>query len=419
MTVERVLLFVLFWFFGNLFFPPCQTQGQERERQPPQWTFQGKEYTRISPDNLCPFTVDVYPEELYVGDPLYVRLKFKNNTDRDTYAPAEILARSDLESYIVSFYLICSGEVLPLAVASGYSDGMLNKKYVWQKIKQGDEGLTQYMFPGFPGITCGAMPMFLEDDDHEPFVELWQETRGADKVRRQLMVIINNKGDYLNQQRRFQSIASISSPIIIKPRQREEMAILETWLLRDLGDLDQGQLGSRLDLEQIIPKLTQGTLQNLLKYQLLLVELKEEITLGEDGRREMSRIHVFEMLGKINFFLQSIPEIERENLKRCVGDIFTERGERTWLEGVMADYGEKHLERFLEVFGKGHVFSETPGGYMLFPAGTGTHRDIPEIQRETRRLIRAPLFRIRRQPRQCNFYRRRSSGSPLLLARVP
>ena len=372
MSAKRIYLFLVFLDF---FFLPCQVGGQERNKAPFQWTFQEKEYTLISPESLCPFTVEVYPEVLYVGDPLYVHMNFRNNTDKDTYAYAVPIRGTGIEYFVIEFYLKHGfREMIPWSVANlgGYSD------HVWQKIKPEEEGVTQYMSLGFPNVRCGEMG-FLDTGNfsYRPthVKEWWETIRKSGNTlgtAGQLVVVLNNGGHfvipkdadrYFVPPKQLQTIVSVSSPITIKPRPLEEMDILEETFV------GKGRPQQKRDLERIIPQLTPGPLQNLLKYQLMLLELRDGVL---DGESKISGEEVLEMLENIERFLKPLHEIERENLKLHVGDVFTSRGGRHWIENIMKKYGEEHWTKFNEVFGKEHPFVELPPEFRTMRVSTAT-----------------------------------------------
>ena len=116
-----------------------------------------------------------------------------------------------------------------------------------------------------------------------------------------------------------------SSPIFIKARDQSEMNTIDE-ISSKPGKYNKG------DLEWLIPKMTPGTLQNLFKYELLLVEISQGF------ENDLNEKTILETLEKIEGFLKPLHEIERENLKRSVNN-------RDWLEGRMRN-NEKLLKRF-------------------------------------------------------------------------
>ena len=91
----------------------------QEENQAP---VQEEEYTVISPENLCPFTVEVYPEALTVGDPLYVSLNFRNNTSTDMFALAEPIGLLHTDGGMVGFHFMESdGKITPWVLFNGAS----------------------------------------------------------------------------------------------------------------------------------------------------------------------------------------------------------------------------------------------------------------------------------------------------------
>jgi hypothetical protein len=370
--VEKMTKRSVFLFFGCFFLLSYPVSGQipvnslghpmlwgEAENTSLQWTFQGREYTHDASGNLCPFTVEVYPEVLYVGEPLHVRINFRNNTDKDTYVgifPLRVRA-AEVEFYFRHGY----GEVITW---SGTGSGGLfgGGGGIRQRVKPGEEAPAKYMTLGFPEARYGEMrTLDTQLLGCHPAIQhamgRWREIRtpvgirvemgGYNKeMRGQLLVVID----------RPQTMVSLSQTIVIRQRPQEEMAVLEEMLF---AGNNQGR-----DLEQIIPKLAPGTLKNLLKYQLLLLELRDGIR--EEPR--MSGTQILELLEKIESFLQPLHEIERESLKRRVGDVCHPWGTRQWFENDMKTFGysDEHLEKFREVFGKGFTFIDV--SHIITPA---------------------------------------------------
>jgi hypothetical protein len=355
--MKRISLFMFMFFglFGNLFFATCQVQGQDTalpgppffgqprwqagEEQVFQWVSEGKEYSMFAPEHLCPFTVEVYPEVLYWGDPLYVRMKFRNNTDKDAYAFASPFESRHILFFVLGFYFKCPNETIPWSVSSGRmvgSPGFL----IWQKVKPGETGLTQHMVLSVPGTRTPLSFFYVPTARAR---EQWDEKIRSGDTTGQLVVVIRGSGRVAPGMQ-GQTIESVSPRITIRPREQEEVTLLEATNLRD-----------RNGLEQVIPKLTPGTLQNFLKYQLLLLELRE----GIRGEPKISGAQVLEHLEKIDSFLKPLHEIERESLKRHADSFLAGGAGRQWIERNMRNYSDKHLERFIEVFG------ETPAPVIL------------------------------------------------------
>jgi len=290
------------------------------------------------PQNLCPFTVEVYPTTLYVGDPLYIRLNFQNNTHADAYAHAGLIyPRRDIEENMFAFYFKCGNEIIPWNVSDGFGHPG-NSSYVWQKIKPGEKGLTQHFTLAFPGVKYGQnTPFYSNNLDRTRWEEIKKTARrweGQEEVRGQLLVVMNN--GYAPAQ--LQTLV-VASPISIKSRDDEEWEALGLDVpFREKRDYN------RNDLEHIISTIASGTLQNLLKYQLLLLELWELSRFEID---EETETQMLEFLGEIEKFLKPLHEIERENLRR----ILHLDGNHRWAEERIKD-NKKILEKFTEVFGE-------------------------------------------------------------------
>ena len=181
----------------------------------------------------------------------------------------------------------------------------------------------------------------------------WEEIRHMPTIMvalGQLVVVINNGGMHLVPEdtsnfgippKQLRTLMVVSSPIFIKARDQNEMNAIDETFSKP-GKYNKG------DLEHIIPIMTPGTLQNLLKYQLLLLELEQHF--GE----ELDELKILEALENMENFLQTLHEIERENLKRFVEN-------RKWLEERMRN-NEKLLNKFTEVFGEKPVPVKRAGG---------------------------------------------------------
>ena len=130
-----------------------------------------------------------------------------------------------------------------------------------------------------------------------------------------------------------------SQQIVIKPRRQEEMAFFD-W---DRSFFERGPF-NRQDMERIISELTPGTMRNLLKYDLLLTELMDIIL--STPKQEDVETEIFESLEKTESFLNTLHEIERENLRRAFS-----LKHRLSFERQMRN-NEKLLSKFSEMFGK-------------------------------------------------------------------
>jgi len=324
------------------------------------------DYVGGTPENLCPFTVDIYPEVLYVGDPLYVRLNFQNNTDRDAYAYANRFGGGHIERYILEVHLKGPREMIPWIVAG--LGGISGGADIWQKIEPGKEGLMQYLTLDIPGTKHR---WFLSEN--ERVWEQWEKIRSGRsnilywETAGQIVVVINNGGYcllhedislYARSPKPIRTVMSASSPIVIKNRPQSEMGILEARFALGNNYLSY----HKQNIVRDIPKLTEGTLQNLLLYQVMLLELWDVLR----DERDKSGTPIFTILEKIESFLKPLHEIERENLKLYVDVFFGEKGGRHWLENAVGKYGEELLEKFNDVFGKTPPPIKKPADYRGF-----------------------------------------------------
>jgi len=293
-------------FYGGILFACIQTLGEEnslmRQENDDGW-------------NLCHITIDVYPEVLHVGDPLYIRVNFHNNTSVVTYA-----------------YSICVGDVDAMNIWFDWRE--CEKIYAWHhgnqsyeharrcftKIEPGEKGPSQYLFIGFPeeyeskveGLprslalgfseTYAGMRMFwCQGYDVKRWKEIRELTPGREVVGH---LVMNVNGDRISTQRDNLLFTAVSSPIVIRSRNQEEIETCQKVGLALSPFSPSRQKYDLQSIELIVSELTPGTLKNLFKWQLLLIEL--------EGAREESQI-----IEKIETFLMSLNEIERNGLRRA------------------------------------------------------------------------------------------------------
>jgi len=352
----------------------------------------------VPPKNLCPFTVDIYPEILHAGDPLYVRINFHNTTNLDAYAivfggyamdkgHVEFYLREDRDSRLVRWHTY-----------NGFNDAALRSVTNWQKVEPGQKGPTVYIPLGFPESGYGRIAFPLDPSVYDG--QRWREIKGLTQERieeieevrskifaqfgamlweeidnetsakilnavkivqpgasGQLMVLVNNRGigrNYgfidneadrhmlMNQRMSF---VVDSAPILIKPRSHKEMELLGGW--------DRG-FPSRQDLERIISELTPGTLKNLLKCEILLFDWIDCVVYKEvDGEWQVQILETqaLETLKKIEDFLKTLHDIERDVLKSVFygGDPLTGEGNMSFFYECGS---EKVRQRIAEVFGE-------------------------------------------------------------------
>ena len=328
--------------------------------------------------------MEVYPKVLHVGDPLYVRIHFHNTTNTDAYAivfdPSVTIDRGNVEFYLREH----TGRFIPWRASNGFNDAARRSVTVWQKVKPGENGPTMYVPLGFPGISYSDMWSFYSNGYDK---KRWEEIKGLphamnrkkDEMRQRvitnldamskrgeidreisreiydvlervpsgvsghLMVFVNNwsfdgvENNINLDPIRYTSLVEGSEPILIKPRNQKEMEILG-WSM----PFFDGEHPNRQDLERIIPELAPGTLYNLFKYNLLLMELKEYVESTEKLNEVESEI--FESFEKIEKLLKTLHTIECENLKRIAED--------RWYFEERMENNEKLLTRLNEVLGK-------------------------------------------------------------------
>lgn len=362
-------------FFVSLFLLTCgQVRSEEEADMEKMYStiIEGVEYT-IRPKNLCPFTLEVYPKVVHVGDPFYVQLNFRNTTNTDAYAPI----RMGIEYGPFALYLSENvRSIIPWHVSGGMGSGYA--EHIWKKVKPGEKGPTLYTPIGFPEVEYGEkaagfyctgynkkrwkeikgwshemrnkideianfiryetkMDELFMMDPYEFYSLVWYGTAGeqlGELDKRQIAIIalccreVQDKISdalegvrlggtagrlmvvmYEDQNASHQTHVVFSPPIGIKPRASDEMTLLDMDM-----PFEEREYYTKQDFERIIPKLTPGTLQNLFIYERLLIELEEfiESTSDIDANAETRILEMFAQIGK---FLKPLHEIERENLK--------------------------------------------------------------------------------------------------------
>ena len=303
---------------------------------------QEDEYTR-SPSRPCPFEVEIYPASITIGDPLYVRLNFHNNTDMNTYVYAGSLHNQGMavRSQFASFYLKeITGETTPWKVYTGVFDG--NTVFTFRKVAIGEKGPAQYVAFDFPALfrPIGATNS-ISAISEERLEKI--QSRAPHVTTGQLLVVeINSRPNMYSGPIESRQTLTVTSPqFTIKARDQDEMEFLNETFFNT-------QNRQQPHLEQIIAKTSPGTLQNLMKFLLLFGEVSQ-------GLREESEDQILKALDKLQNFLLTLHEIERENLKRFI-DV------DTYVVGRIRDH-EKLLERFTEVFDKSET--QTCPGYCI------------------------------------------------------
>jgi len=358
---------------------------------------QGVEYlVGIPPKNLCPFTLDIYPEILHAGDPLYVRINFHNTTSSDAYAI--VFDEYAIDKGNVEFYLReeRGPHLVRWRTYNGFNDAALRMIPNWQKVEPGQKGPTVSIRLLFPESGYGriAFPLDLSVYDRKRWREIkglsQEEIEKIEETRReiirikvqdeiddetfqkiddmlkivqpgaygQLMVLMNNRGYGQNhiyvdneadkymlmRQRMLFEVGS--APILIKPRSLKEMKLLGGW---DKIFFDT-EPPSRQDLERIIPELIPGTLTNLLKCEILLFDWIDCVVYESDPV-QILETQALETLKKIEDFLETLHDIERDVLKNVFYDGNPSTGEGNM--SLFYEFGsEKVRQRIAEVFGE-------------------------------------------------------------------
>ena len=372
----KTKIFLLF-FGGVIFLAGNQCRvGANTENMPEEQSttevrkvmvFENGGYKWVVPDPLCPFVVEIYPKVLHFGDPLYVRLNYKNTADTDAYvfAVTDFVA-GQVECGTFAFHLMVGDVIIPWNIRSGFGHGYPPR--LWHKVKPGEK-VTRYaaFIPPFSWVGdalsdhfAGSTLLVSADYYRLPrwAKEGWEEISVSGAGGAQLVVVLNGGVETL----------MVASPRFnIVPRSQEEMQLLGL----DKSPEERGVL-KRQDIERIIPKLTPGTLQNLLKYELLLSELttpleeavkviekklieQQPVLMGGRGSGldslleidEKLETHILGFLAKIEDFLKPLHEIERENLKRIPE-------QRNYIVMWTHD-SEKIQKRLIEVFGEKFV----------------------------------------------------------------
>lgn len=90
------------------------------------------------PKDVCPFTLEIYPEKVLAGDPVYVRITFENTTDSYAWVPANDLVFDTLGN-VVSYFKQDSGRTLPWCSHAWEGELMISRPLPWRKIQPGEK----------------------------------------------------------------------------------------------------------------------------------------------------------------------------------------------------------------------------------------------------------------------------------------
>ena len=102
---------------------------------------------------LCPFMIEVYPETLHVGDLLHIKMSFENKSDMITWAlPRQICDKDVMDTHIVNFIFQDAKTGIQYPWKGQGTNEQWFVRDVWQPIKPGEKGRTQFWTLGFPPI---------------------------------------------------------------------------------------------------------------------------------------------------------------------------------------------------------------------------------------------------------------------------
>ena len=154
MKMCNLFLSMLFLHCFSLLYVYTQEFGQEGldigTEERPFWEKDGI----VDSMELCPFTIEIYPETLHVGDILHVKMSFENKSGMVTWAlPNAITEIEVMETHDIMFYFQDdeTGIQYPWHFQGGYGHYWPRPR-VWQPIMPGEKAKTQFWSLGFSPV---------------------------------------------------------------------------------------------------------------------------------------------------------------------------------------------------------------------------------------------------------------------------
>ncbi len=301
-------------------------------------------------EDLCPFTIGIYPSRLLAGDVVYARLDFTNTRNTPVWAPATPLY-ADIDFGILTYYFMDKEENQYVWKKYMWPGNSLGKGF-WQEIAPGEKGVTQYEM--FDYVQTRKLKCWEEMITHPMEGRLMVRLachQNTPPLRPQLLV--TNDYFYLTISPRspeetkliesalscekYQAVKEMLESSAFAFDAYEGTSRLKPTHCRILSLLDKNKGYSKEELLQISEKISEGTLKNIVRYQAYLVGLA--VRTKEQNVPEQLKI-----LKEIEQWLVPLNEIERENLKiyGCVfKDCFRIQDDQVLLDKCDAVFGKK------------------------------------------------------------------------------
>ncbi|MGL6196967.1 MAG: hypothetical protein ACRC2T_19315 [Thermoguttaceae bacterium] len=284
---------------------------------------------------LCPPKIEVYPEKIQVGDVVYIKMTFDNNTDSTTWAfPKSVAYSKGMDRKIFSFYFKDDKSGLQLDWNSSYgTNEFAYVQDVWQPIKSGKSGRTQHWLVGIPfevDLENGVYPenfygfCFLPEgnihgsDKDTPY---WKEIRKNGAVGHLVVTICTEPEITLEAPINKTVTETCEQKIEISPRDLSEIKAIRDFscdkkifeYLRAYTPELKDEFDTRI--QNIIDTITPGTLRNTFINQRYYVSLCYYVSQESCDENEITKI-----LDDVEKWYASLNEIEREGLKNAVVD---------------------------------------------------------------------------------------------------
>lgn len=328
----------------------------------------------IAPENevpLCPLTVQVHPEIIHSGDPLFVQLRFHNTTDKIAYMPFCTMDKLFYGSLNMMGYITCGFEVdtengnrtlYEWDGEAGAGMGHGNDP-AWQIVRPGEEKTLAFVTKYTSAqLRQKRLPGSMSRSDRGMGEDTMGLEMGSDGCVGRFTVTLRNVSHWNTtlSKRKLHSL-STSRQIRILPRGSHELAQYQQFcgFLRKYAPGMGGNIGSaqllypnshsqkpmptelRKAYERILPILTLGPLKDLLTQDLYVIRFVAACQPMMDSTTSKKVLDEYEQ------WLKTTHEIERdalihrmspERLRQLITDSDVTRSVRELLESYEALY---------------------------------------------------------------------------------
>ena len=319
---------------------------------------------------LCPFTIEIYPETLHIGDILYIKMSFENKSDMITWAlPQAIGENYEIGNHedIVTIYFhdARSSIQFPCTASSGKGYRSQPTRYIWQPIYPNQRGIDQFInlkilprkdtfersldeinSPLILPISPQSFILPIHDEKNSDMVCLYpSESYLSDSLSGYVVVTIRTLPG-----KTFE--APINKTITVKCPQRitflsrpqgefelyyKLINDLELWDGERKNDKDYYEFLCK-EYDNLITKTTAGTWKNQLQMDYFQIQLAEAL-------QRKDKDLIWKTFNEIERWLATLPEIENSQLKKK----FILHNRTTWSQ-LLHDQ-EKEMLKFNTIFG--------------------------------------------------------------------